>query len=392
MQFRKFLYLSLTAFFFFSLNLQAQELRRNARGERIIVYPDGSWEYFNKAKRDSARAGSSDPFSYPTFNGEIAPLDQPIELTMEDARKMATRHAQLAKEAASIAQQRADDARYNRKKLEDYLNRNRQAGSLSREEIERLEQQIEAAKQTELRTQREAMLAQEEKQQAETLIENGNYSKEFENSFQAKSGVENPMASSLANSDQFYEQLPLIDFSLSSSPFNHRLKQSWKKECKVVFEGKDPVNGQYRKDVQKETLFTYTDERLRLYLKDKEYLKCDAFMTALGGGYKFLSLEFSFAYPNAREAYGFIEKGSILIIKLLNGGFIQLHSGKMDNGQYDTETELLTYEVNYLVSPSQLNSLKSLEVDSIIVTWSSGYEEYEVFNLDFFQRQIECID
>jgi len=390
MQFRKILYLSLGALFFLSASLNGQELRKNDKGERIIVYPDGSWEYFDKSKNSQKR--ESDPFSYPTFSGEIAPLDNPIELTAEDARKMATRHSQLAKEAANIAQQRADDARYNRKKLEDYLNRNQQADNLGKEDIERLTQQIAAAKQTEDRSRREANLAMQEVDKADQLIETGKYAQEFQNAFQAKAGTESPAASSLANIDQFYQQLPMIDFSVSSSPFNHQLKTLPKKTCKYDYEGKDPVNGQYRKDLEKETLFTYTDERLRLYLKDKEYLQCDAFMTKLGNNFSFLSLEFTFAYPNAREAYGFIEKGSMLIVKLLNGGFIQLRSGKMDNGQYDTETELLTYEVNYIIPPNLLNSLKDMEVDSIIVTWSSGYEEYEMFNIDFFQRQIGCLD
>ncbi len=392
MQFRKILYLSLLCLGFFSVNLQGQELRKNAKGERIIVYPDGRWEYFDQSKRTNPHANQEDPFNYPTFTGEIAPLDHPIQLTMEDARKMATRHAQLAKEAATIALQRAEDARYNRKKLEDYLDRNKQAGALSQEEIQRLEQQIDAARLTELRTQKEAVLAQKEQMDAETLIESGDYTGEFQNSLQARNGTEELLASSLASGDQFYQQLPLIDLSSSSSPFNHQLQQRPEWECVFDFEGKDPLNGRHRKDLQKETLFTFTDERLRLYLKDKEYLQCDAFMTDLGNNYKFLSLEFTFAYPNAREAYGFIEKGSMLIIKLLNGGFIQLRSGKMDNGQYDTKTELLTYEVNYLISPPLLNSLKNMEVDSIIVTWSSGYEEYEVFNIDFFQRQIGCLD
>ncbi len=392
MQFRKILYLSLFNLLFLSLALNAQELRKNAKGERIIVYPDGTWEYFNKSKRSAKNTEETDPFSYPTFNGEIAPLENPIELTQEDARKMATRHSQLAKAAASIAQQRADDARYNRKRIEDYLNRNRQAGKLSFDEIQRLTQQVEAAKQTEIRTRQEANMAEQEFTKSEEVISKGNFSTEFQSTFQAKTGLQNPQASSLANNDQFYQQLPMIDFSVSSSPFNHRLKQTPKQECNYDFEGKDPLNGQYRKDLAKESLFTYTDERLRLYLKDKEYLQCDAFMTKLGGNYRFLTLEFAFAYPNAREAYGFIEKGSMLIIKLLNGGFIQLRSGKMDNGQYDTESEMLTYKVNYLITPNFLNSLKTMEVDSIIVTWSSGYEEYEVFNLDFFQRQVKCLD
>ncbi|MEL7121964.1 MAG: hypothetical protein AAFO07_21125, partial [Bacteroidota bacterium] len=161
--------------------------------------------------------------------------------------------------------------------------------------------------------------------------------------------------------------------------------------CSYTFRGMDPIYNQYRRDLKEEQLFTYTDDRLRVYMKDKEYLKCNAFMTSVGG-YRFLSLRFSFAYPNAREAYGFIEKGSVLILKLLNGGFIKLQSGKMAKGKYDTQKELLTYEVNYEIGSNVINSLKNHEIDRIIVSWSSGYEEYEVYNLDFFANQLNCLD
>lgn len=114
-------------------------------------------------------------------------------------------------------------------------------------------------------------------------------------------------------------------------------------------------------------------------------------MTALGG-FRFLSLQFTFAYPNAREAYGFIEKGSVLIVKLLDGSFVTLSAGQMDKGSYDTTTELLTYQVYYPLERSQIQALRRGEVDSIILFWSTGYEEYPVFNLNFFANQFSCLE
>ncbi|MEM7382382.1 MAG: hypothetical protein AAF361_14470, partial [Bacteroidota bacterium] len=162
--------------------------------------------------------------------------------------------------------------------------------------------------------------------------------------------------------------------------------------CQIVFEGNEESTGQWRKDLKKQLLFTHTDERLRVYLKDKAYLRCEGFLTSLGGGFRFLTLQFSFAYPNAREAYGIIEKGSVLTIKLLNGQFVNLRSGTLDEGSYDLKTEILTYRVHYPIDRSQTNILKKSEVDTVLVFWSSGYEEYEVYHLDFFMKQINCLD
>ncbi len=162
--------------------------------------------------------------------------------------------------------------------------------------------------------------------------------------------------------------------------------------CSIVFDGKDERTGRNRRDVQQQILFSYTDERLRPYLKDKEYLRCEGFLTSIGGGFRYLTLVFTFAYPNAREAYGFIERGSVLTIKQLDGNFVNLFSGKMDRGSYNTKTELLTYRVHYPIDRGQLNLLENGETDAIRVFWSSGYEEYEVYQLDFFQSQLNCLE
>jgi len=389
MQFIKISCISLLCSIFVIVNLNAQEIRTNENGEKIIVYPDGKWEYFDQSKnaqRDSLGLADAESNRYPTFSGNVSPLENPISFTEEDARKIAIRHAQIARDASSIAQRRAEDAKYNRQKLESLL----KSENIDPQQAEQLNKRLELAIQTEQRTVKEAMLAMQEYENAESDLQQGRFNEEVEEEITAREAFEADKTRSFANLDKFYQELPVMDLPFETA-YNGGVRQQSEKECIYDYEGYDKMNGLWRKDLRRETLFTYTDDRLRMYLKDREYLKCEAFMTSLGGGYRILSLRFSFAYPNAREAYGFIEKGSMLIIRLLNGGFIQLHSGKMDSGHYDTEQELLTYEVNYPISQSYINSLKNSEVDSIIVSWSSGYEEYEVYNLDFFQNQIGCL-
>ena len=77
-------------------------------------------------------------------------------------------------------------------------------------------------------------------------------------------------------------------------------------------------------------------------------------------------------------------------IELLNGKHIQLRSGKMSNGSYDTKKELLTYKVYYPLE-GHLKVLRESEIDKIKVHWSSGFEEYQVFQMDFFMHQIKCL-
>lgn len=391
MQCKNFLPLLLTLVILFPA--AAQELRVNERGEKIIVYPDGTWQYFTSFgvrsdalfdPNDSPDRTSVEPNSkYPVFTGTVLPMNNVYVNTEEDARKIFVRRSQIAQEASSIATKRATEAKQHRQNLEKEL-RDAQNQKAPEETIRQLNLRLTAARKTEQETAQEVIQAQQEAGKADQMTRKGDYLKALTQVQTPQSRSNTPPTGSEAIEDEFYRNALSLDEAID----NRSTPSTF---CQVAYEGKDETTGQIRRDVQEQLLFTYTDERLRTYLKDKEYLRCEGFLTAMGG-YRFLSLQFTFAYPNAREAYGFIEKGSILIIKFLDGSFVSLPALRMDKGSYDTETELLTYSVHYPLDRSQMNLLRRGEVDSVIMFWSSGYEEYPVYNLNFFANQIGCLE
>ena len=395
MQIKHFLWLCLT---WPVLPALAQESRTNERGEKIIVHPDGNWQYFPNfgvpadALFDPQDSPGYQPSEigdkYPTFAGTVLPMDNVYVTTDEDARKIFVRRAQIADDAVAVINQRAAEATQQRQKLETEMNSARQQKA-SDETIRHLEIRLNAARKTEQETAREAALAREEAAKTEALTRKGNYLQELR--AQQSVSIAQPKGSEPLL-DDFYKNIVALDEATGSlrHPDNVMVNPP-AQVCNVLFDGTDETNGHCRRDMEQELLFTHTDERLRSYLKDKEYLRCEGFLSAMAG-FRFLSLQFTFAYPNAREAYGFIEKGSVLIIKTLNEEFITLNAGRMDKGSYDTERELLTYHVHYTIDRGQLSTLRNSELDSIIMFWSSGYEEYEVFNLDFFIKQLKCLE
>ncbi len=399
MQFKTILRLALFSLVLSSLLptslLQAQEIRENEKGEKIIVYEDGSWQYFT-----GSTSGTTEVYQakdqvdrnrkYPVFTGEIEPLDGDIDVTQEDLFNIASRRAQLAREAVLIAQERADKARLAREQIQEEFLRAQRSGKGTQQDIDHLTNRLKAAKNMELETAREALLAQQEAQKAEELTVKGGFVEAF-NLKQKRKRNQSNADRQLPSISAASFSIPLSDNSQTVSGQQDLLLYPPSPTCQMAFQGKDEKTGQWRRDVKKELLFTHTDDRLRPFLKDKEYLKCEGNFTSVGG-YRFLALQFTFAYPNAREAYGFIEKGSYLTIKLLNGDFINLKAGKMDRGSYDLTTDLLTYQVHYPIDRSQMGLLKHSEVDTIRVFWSSGFEEYEVFQLDFFINQLSCLE
>lgn len=365
--------------------LTAQVIRQNAQGEKIIVYPDGSWKYFN----DKKTGGGTD---YPVYEAAVTPFDNPVLITEQDALKIATRRAQLAREAVNIAQERATKATEQRTKLEQEFTTASAREAAESENLRRLNIRLSAARKTEVESQNEAQIAQQELSKADELTRKGNILETFKTAEAArKSQLYFPKADAL--SADFFSSItpttPYYQDFVKTNPYYGLEKEV---QCKFKFNGKDQSTGRMRKELDAQHLFSFTDEKLRMFLKDKEYLSCKGFLSSLDGGYRFLTLEFTFSTPNAREAYGFIEKGSILTIRLINGDFINLKSGSMDRGSYDTKENLLTYRVHYGIAGDQLSFLEKSEVDKIRVFWSSGYEEYEVYQLDFFMKQLACLE
>lgn len=397
MKFSRQLLLSLLLSLIFS-PIFGQEMRENDQGEKIIVWPDGSWQYFSDfgsedpgAFHGRQNAGSGQ--SFPIYDGTIAPLEGYVSITENDILKIAVRKSQLAKDAADIASERSKQAREVRLGIEKELANAMADAGPDQEEIRRIRIRLEAAKKTEVATDLEAREAMEGAERAREMTEKGAYVAAYLENQDTKKRQSLLSTEQRQISGQNYQSLlPLTERYTGDSKKDDLILNPPPPPCSIVFEGNDERTGRPRRDVQQQILFTYTDDRLRPYLKDKEYLRCEGFLTSIGGGFRYLTLVFTFAYPNAREAYGFIEKGSVLTIKMLNGNFVNLFSGKMDRGSYNTKTQLLTYRVHYPIDRGQLGLLEKDEVDAFRVFWSSGYEEYEVFQLDFFQSQLDCLE
>jgi len=360
------------------------EIRTNEKGEKIIVLPDGTWQLFGQSQ------GGKD---YPKSDVEIGTLNVPVRLTEEDALRIVTRRTQLARDAAAIASNREKQATLQRERIEAEIQKTASTSTVQGPDAQRNTLRLNAARQNEIEAKNEAVLARKELEIAENAANSGNYLQQLN---KVQSGRQSQLV--LPKADELVQTYAPA-FVAAANP-GYALDTDFKQglaarapgnSCAFTFNGMDESGGRWRKELRKELLFTYTHEHLRLFLKDREYLRCEGFMTS-SGGFRSLVLEFTFVYPNAREAYGFIEKGSILTLRLLNGQHVNLASGSMAKGSYDTRREELTYRVEYLIDQGVLGLLSASELDAVRVFWSSGYEEYPVYNLDFFMKQLSCLD
>ncbi len=362
-----------------------QTVRTLANGDKVVVRSDGRMTYFNgDPVPDSLR--------YPIIKVDIEPLEGgPVRPTEDDVYRIAERRAQLAAAAAEQAARRATSAEENLAQIKE-----EQAGlalTAGEEERKLLDKRLRLAARIQVESAEEARTAAATAATTRELTGKGTYVQAYnEERRQRREQSEKRSAQVVTGRTELlplrretgFDGLPAGAGTAAATPPV--------RPCALAFDGPDPeLDGRYRRQGERELLFTHTDDRLRPFLKDREYLSCSAFLHSTGG-YRYLTLEFTFAYPNAAEAYGMIEKNSLLTVRLLNGEFVNFRSGTLATGSYNTRTELLTYSVFYPIDRAQLSLLKNSEVDFIRVFWSSGFEEYEVYRMDFFQRQLGCVD
>ncbi len=365
-----------------SLPIRSQVVRENLAGEKIVVYPDGQFSYFKDLPGQRMLASGSIP--YPVYNGTIEPLDGSISLNEEDLFKVAIRQAQLAVDATYLAAEMAQQSKLDRERLEQQLE------TTTDETLQQiLRRQLTAAREREVNAFLSLETAKQTAAQDMDLVEKGGFIEAFNARMRLRK-LEELLLRRRQVDRSYTNTLAISENSLAPPPGYDLMGQPPQPDCFTTQDSRDETTGEWARQVAQRLLFTYTDERLRPFLKDKEYLRCEGFLSSKGNRQQ-LSLEFSFAYPNAREAYGFIESGSILTIKLLNGEFVNLRAEKLERGSYDTRKGLLTYRVVYPIDRRQLNILQQGEADFIRVFWSSGYEEYKIYQLDFFQQQLRCL-
>jgi hypothetical protein len=162
--------------------------------------------------------------------------------------------------------------------------------------------------------------------------------------------------------------------------------------CAVAFEGKDAFTNSYKKELKSQMLFTHTEDFMRNALGNKEYITCKVQVTEVQGGYRYLNLNITIASREAQRSFGFIDKGSPIIFKLMNGTNVTLLNTKTDLGLVNTENNTTTYNLSMLINKNDSRSLQNSELDVVRMAWSAGYEDYNILWTDVLQNLFRCIE
>jgi hypothetical protein len=107
--------------------------------------------------------------------------------------------------------------------------------------------------------------------------------------------------------------------------------------------------------------------------------------------YIYFTIVFQIGSSHSQSNFGSLETGSLLRLRLLNGKYISLSNLKTDRGRIDPYSGNTIFTGQYALGNKEIDMLTSSPLDKIRILWSTGYEDYDVYKIDFFKDQINCL-
>lgn len=162
-------------------------------------------------------------------------------------------------------------------------------------------------------------------------------------------------------------------------------------DCEVVFDGIDLQTRNYRVEISPNLLFNYTPPQLKNDLKQDNLMNCDAQIVSIEGKPS-LHMNLRVNSLQAVKHFGSVEKNHLLKVILVNGKEIELKCYAGSKGVLVQDQKAYIYPLGYTLTNKDLKNLKKKDIDKIGIQWSSGYEEYPIYEVDFFINQIACLE
>lgn len=431
----KFIISLLISLFCLAGGLFAQQVITNSKGEKIVVFPDGSWRHFQPADSVLIRGSmqTDRPFT------RTANPDQDFEksadptLDRSSEARVAIEFANQLKSDASAARLVLVDATNQKFNIEAKLNQARENKTLIdpdilaklEEEYARATEEVKNAKQYHQKISNFAGKAlavsnmageKRQKRLARLMAQHTAFtsSTEWKPSDDRGYGerketgiadlswqeLQTPEPQPEANPPEL--PVPEVKGSRVLQPVPAEPGMKWNVpgqepyrrvpvNCQVTVQELDEATGQKRLLLDETRLFTHTDEELRPYFRDESLVDCRAFISSISG-YRYLTVKFIIASPNARQNFGILQEQALLRFRLLDGTFVNFYNIQADRGKIDRYSGNTIFTGHYALGSSTEKQLLKSELDKMRVVWSSGFEDYEIHDIDFFINQLNCLN
>ena len=392
---KKHITLSLLSILLFAFSVNAQTVKVNADGDKIVEYADGTWRYLEPGEAFPEQETSTK--KQKPAKDKLKPKAKDEEF---QSRIQAIRDSEKKQRRVERLQVKMRDLAQSRLSLETELAVLRGGDAPDPIQEELLERRIIKARTSEQNNLKELKMAEAEAVFYADLIDLSQKKREkellkfeaeklavAEKIAQMKSG-QSPTKGTTNNSTN--SSRPKSAYA-AYSPSKDVILNPPKYECNIKIDEVDEFTGRRRKTTESELLFTYTRDEIRPYYKDREHTICNANVTSMGGGIYVFSLEIAIASRTAEQEYGGILSSATLMVVLLDGTTISMINNRTDRGKYDAVRDVHTFQGNYQIPPKQVKEIMEGELDKIRVVWEKGYDTYDIYEMDFLKNHLKCL-
>lgn len=160
--------------------------------------------------------------------------------------------------------------------------------------------------------------------------------------------------------------------------------------CNIVYNGIDLETKNHRIEIGRSMIFQHTPPEVKGELQEGNLLHVGGQILKINDDVS-LHLNIRIDSKIAKDFYGTVETGNIMKITLLNGKEIKLKCYAGSGGVPTADKSGYIYPLGYTLENKHIKQLAKLEMDKIGIQWSSGFEEYPIYEIDFFINQIECL-
>jgi hypothetical protein len=158
-------------------------------------------------------------------------------------------------------------------------------------------------------------------------------------------------------------------------------------ECnQYVIQNKDTYSSQYA------ILTQYTPTKLENYFKQESFLTISAGID-VKDDVRILKVKCDFVPKDISKSYGAVAMSDFLRIQFINGKRIFLKAVSIKGPNIEQYSGHSIYEFEYrFESSDDITKLKESLLDSIGIMWSTGFEDYQIYEIDFFQNLFNDIE
>ncbi|MFK7773833.1 MAG: hypothetical protein AB8F94_16905 [Saprospiraceae bacterium] len=385
----------------FSIMVDAQQIEHNTEGEKIVLFSDGRWEYFDKSNSTHLEIEEQAKRSKIASPHDILDEQTPKGAADYDEESEEERFERLldkAEDKLAMALERESDIKFSKILLEEEIEELKDDENSTDEQYFLLKRQLKLATDLEKEAKKKTKRSKKElaKLKKQGKIVQKSTSKKSRKKKSKKNTKQTEIVKELQNSKHTYKEDGT--FYLASKKFEKYSKDKDvmynppQKDCNLAFDGVDEFIGKKRKDVERDILFTFTNDDMRRYMKEDDYITCEGNLTQIKGGVLLLNLFISINTTDAQRAFGGLTKGNSLTMKMINGESVSLINNQSDIGVYDPLRKKHTFTGQFRINSGQEKALKKSEIDAVRIIWDTGFEDYEVYNLDFFVNQFKCLN